>query len=301
MYYVSLIDKNNSEFDIFCSKSQCDLDKFTTLFVNSTAVLNQLGIKSKDFNISVKKRQAGISETMNFVGSNYRSVIQFYKNHDLQVDFVNYLKKIDSELLLKFFRNELFDLTNKNDFNDYDKKFSESLKSIIDSLEIEMPDENSPYGRTINEELTKEQMKYINSYFFDFYGKPLYKSFKNMFIFLVDVGVIETKPIYSKEEVDNAKMQLEDIKKKINNVLDSKKELFIDSKYVKKCKKENYEYDESELNPTDYINRYNDEDVDDIDETMNELDMALDSMGYDEDLKREYLNKHKKNIFKNRD
>ena len=30
MYYVSLIDKNNSEFDIFCSKSQCDLDKFTT-------------------------------------------------------------------------------------------------------------------------------------------------------------------------------------------------------------------------------------------------------------------------------
>lgn len=298
MYYVSLLDRNNNELDIFSSKSQCDLDKFTTLFVNSKAILNQLNLNSKDFSVSVQKRQSDMRESMKFVGSNYRSVIQFYKNHELQIDFINYLKRMDSELLLKFFRNELFDLSNKEEFNDYDKKFLESLKSIIDSLDIEKPDKNNAYESAINEELTREQMKSINSYFFDFYGKPVYKSFKNMFIYLVDVGAVNTFPKYSKEEVESAKIQLEEIKKKINSVLDSKKELFIDSKYVKMGKNSVFEDDETELNPIDYINRYEEDDEDDIDETLNEIDMALDSMGYDEDYKREYLNKHKKNIFK---
>lgn len=298
MYYVSLLDRNNNEFDIFCSKSQCDLDKFTTLFVNSKAILNQLNLNSKDFSVLVQKRQSDMRESMKFVGSNYRSVIQFYKNHELQIDFINYLKRMDSELLLKFFRNELFDLSNKEEFNDYDKKFLESLKSIIDSLDIEKPDKNNAYESAINEELTREQMKSINSYFFDFYGKPVYKSFKNMFIYLVDVGAVKTFPKYTKEEVESAKTQLEGIKEKINSVLDSKKELFIDSKYVKMGKNSVFEDDETELNPIDYINRYEEDDEDDIDETLNEIDMALDSMGYDEDYKREYLNKHKKNIFK---
>ncbi len=57
MYYVSLLDRNNNEFDIFCSKSQCDLDKFTTLFVNSKAILNQLNLNSKDVSVLLQKRK----------------------------------------------------------------------------------------------------------------------------------------------------------------------------------------------------------------------------------------------------
>lgn len=285
MYYINLIDKNHKKVQIFQSKSQNELDKFTTCFENEEALVKALNMNPKDFEIVVEENIDGNLRDIRFIGSKYRNVA-FLNEKKEQDDLVFYASTFDRENLYKFFLNEL--LYYDDDISEYDEFRRNNLIKIVDMFSNE--EKESINGEYVKKYTNAQLYNSIKNYCTDMYHKPVYSTYKRMSIFLVDLGSkFDMK--YSKEDKEQIDKKIDNIKSYIEDTLSINKHSFIDNKKVSSVSKRYIEdIEDNEENLDDIIRS------DDIDINISNLDIYLDDFSDDE--KREYIEKNKSRIYK---
>lgn len=282
MYYINLVDMNGKKVQIFQSKSQNELDKFTTCFENKEAIIKKLNVDPNYFKLIVQESVNGNLKDIRFIGSKYRNV-SFLNEEESQDKLIDYASSSDRENLYMFFLNELLYYT--GDINKYDEFRRNNLIKIVDMLSNE--ESESIDGDYIKKYTDTQLYKAIKNYCTDMNNKPVYSTYKRLSVFLTDLGAKFEKK-YSKEDEKQIENKIESIKNYLEDTFSISKHSFSENKKVSSLTKDSI--DGNEDNIDDLLRS------DDIDINISNLDMYLD--GFSDDVKREYIEKNKSRIYR---
>lgn len=282
MYYINLVDMNGKKVQIFQSKSQNELDKFTTCFENKEAIIKNLNVDPNYFKLIVQESVNGNLKDIRFIGSKYRNV-SFLNEEESQDKLIDYASSSDRENLYMFFLNELLYYT--GDINKYDEFRRNNLIKIVDMLSNE--ESESIDGDYIKKYTDIQLYKAIKNYCTDMNNKPVYSTYKRLSVFLTDLGAKFEKK-YSKEDEKQIENKIESIKNYLEDTFSISKHSFSENKKVSSLTKDSIDGNEDNIN--DLLRS------DDLDTNISNLDMYLDDFSDDE--KREYIEKNKSRIYK---
>lgn len=290
MYCINIIDNNNRKLEVYKTKAQLDLDRFTTCFNNSDEIIEEFGLSPTNFRVSVEKYNEKDREKIDFLDSSFRGLISLGKNKDKQIEFIKSLTKERKGELHRFFLNEKATRF-KRIKNDYDRNRYNNLDIIIKMLEEEIRNEyeSEEYVQIYSDSKLEDA---LDGYFIDEYNKVNYDIFKSMYTFITELKGPSEKIELSDESKIHKEKVIKIMAKNISKAIGLDGRSFIDNSLP-------IEKDEiSETNDrrdNDYINMT--DKYDDIDKFMTEMDMYMDQARMDEEEKFEYIRKNKKRLF----
>lgn len=167
MFTLSVKNRNGKIIDLYRTRSQVEMDRFTTCFSDEKALLKKLGLNDF-YKVVVQKntnKEEGLVE-IPFTGSKYRNVIYNFNNDNYLMEVSNTKERLYLKL---YFLNELLRFEKK--LTDYESNRLNTLKKIINYFE-------TTDGWYFEDYTLFFQMK---SYFEDNYGyfKDFYKYMTN--------------------------------------------------------------------------------------------------------------------------
>lgn len=203
MFVLKVIDSNNEEYEILKTKSQIDMDRFTTFYETEEELVEDLFFekesKVKIFQ-TISKNQEPIS--LPFTNIKCRNMIYDFGKREYFERVVNY----DTEVLKAFFHDELL----RRNFNSSNFEKEKNLKCQIILGDIRTIEE--PIYEKYQEKNKKELKIDLDRYFEDYYS-----SFKNFYKYITDFYP-EEEPIFTKKDIDEHERLVDSIKNKIHVV-----------------------------------------------------------------------------------
>ena len=285
-YNLKIKDCNQNEIIVLKTKSQVEMDSFTSFFINEKQFLKNLKLDEDKFKVIIERKYQNRLFPMKFIGKNNRELIYLDNNY---IDkLVEKVSSYDRERISEFVNNEFLILEDR-DNTDFYKNKRVKLKKVYDLLELDEKKQKQNINNYVtNIELHKairNSLYYKNELYN--YNKPDYSMVKRLYLFMYNLGVrfdfIKNKELVEKEEKSKKEGQIlfNTIKEKVNQYLNKETNIFnVDNK------KENIIIDNS-IEELDDI----DEKYIDIDDKIKELDIYMDHYKMDEEEKHNYLNK----------
>ena len=160
MFIINLVDKNDKKIELLKTKSQIDIDRFTTCFEGPEYLLMELGLDDT-YKIEIIEylKKEDEPKILNFTGSKYRNVIYNYNN----IDYFKGISSLERSIYKTYFNNELLFQDTKKD------KYSDKKKAEIYKIFEILKSNSSDY----RDNLSKAVFKYFNDYYSAF--KKFYK------------------------------------------------------------------------------------------------------------------------------
>lgn len=255
MFLLS-IKNNDKQLELYRTRSQVELDRFTTCFSNEEALLKRLGL-GNEFKIVVQKntnKDEGLVE-IPFTGSKYRNVIYNFNNDEYLKEVSNSKERLYMKL---YFMNEL--LRFEKELSYYESKKYKTLKKIISFFE-------TTDGLYFNDHTLFYLMK---DYFEDNYG-----FFKDFYKYMTNFK--KDEPRYD----DNSKKEVIEVLKSMSDTLND-----VTFEEKNEEKKEKLDIHELEFNNIIQSER-------DLDQKVEEINMFIDEYKTNEieELGKKFINK----------
>ena len=270
MFVLSVVDKDNNKLELLSSRSQVELDNFTTCFLKDKALLRELNLDPVLYRVIVENTNS--KQEINFTPSLYRNVVYLYKNAEKENELIDKAINTDIDELNEFFLNELLKF-DKDTLSRYDNERLESLNKIIYYFDTEEDKLDTQH------ESLKKLMK---SYLYQNYS-----NLKDLFKYLTLSGVNFGQE-YDKKTQKEVIEKLNTMKSKIEKVKDFSSDKFIDG-LLPKYKEDGIDIGDDE---EDILSFYHRKDYDDEETAKIDLEIYMDHKGFDSGQKEEFVKKH---------
>ena len=247
MFTLSVIDRDRNKLDILSTRSQVELDKFTTCFEDSDALIKKIGLDPMNYEVMVEKNTSSKkkNESIHFTSSRYRNVIYLYQNPINEDKFITMVATEEYDKIEEYFLNELLRFDDDN-LNNYDQDRYNKLSQIIYYYDTE------EYVVDKNKNKLRGLMK---AYFF-----KNYDYIKSSYTYLSGTGK-EFGSTYEKGVLEEVNKKIEEIKNKIDKVKDPLEDKFINGKLSKIKDNQEFINDKEEKVFSFYKPNSDDEDI----------------------------------------
>lgn len=272
MFTLSVVDRDHNKLDILSSRSQVELDRFTTCFENSDALIKKIGLDPIHYKVRVEKNTSSKKkdETIPFTSSKYRNVIYLYQNPINEDKFITKAATEEYDSIEEYFLNELLRFDDEK-LNNYDQDRCNKLSQIIYYYDTE------EYVVDKNKNKLRGLMK---AYFY-----KNYDYIKSLYTYLSDTGK-KFESTYEKGVLEEVNKKIEEIKNKINKVKDPLDDKFIDGKLSKLKDNQEFINDKEEKVFSFYKPDSDDEDI-----NHDDFEIFMDEYGVEDARKPELRKK----------
>lgn len=199
MFVLKVKDTSGEEYEIFKTKSQIEMDKFTTFYKDENELLEDLFFEEGS-KVEIVQTISKDKEPISIPFSNVdtRNVVHNYQKED----FIDKVVFLDKNLIRLFFQNEL--LKFKTIRSPFDRHKYDLCRVIIGDY------------RMVDESYFKNLLKKdMSEYFEDFYS-----SFKNFYRYYTNF--YKEKPIFTDEDIFEHEKLVDSIRLKIHEPIEEK-------------------------------------------------------------------------------
>ena len=195
MFILSVKNRNGNKIELYKTRSQVEMDKFTTCFSSKEALLKKLELENCNIIVEKYNNTNECKVEIPFTDSRYRNVIYNFNNDE-------YLKQIssmkDKYSVKLYFLNEL--LRFEKELSYYETNRYLTLNKIIELFETS---DKSNFQNNI-------LFNYMRNYFNDNYGY-----FKDFYMYMINFTKKEV-PIYDTNAKDEVFTVLRGMKQVLN-------------------------------------------------------------------------------------
>ena len=214
MYILSVKDKKDKELELYKTKSQKEMDEFTTCFYDEKALLDMLNLDSKSFKIRVYQSFKDNKTDLRFTNSKYRNVVYLNENVDKDEKFISKACEQDREMLYDYYLNELLRFE-KDSLSQYEDERYAALLRIINYFENDEDDIDYDGSRLV---------KYSKIYL-----RGNYSYLKSLYSYLISLG-LDLGCTYERGTKDKVLSKIKAFNEKIDKELDRESNLFIEER-----------------------------------------------------------------------
>ncbi|MBR3116766.1 MAG: hypothetical protein IKF36_02700 [Bacilli bacterium] len=202
MFLLKVIDSDNQEIEVLKTRSQIEMDKFTTFYENEEELLEDLFFDS-DSKVIITQTKSNDQEpsVLPFTNVDSRNLVYSFQDENYYSKIVNY----DKGILKTFFLNEFLKHSEGN--TSFDRTKYKQCKTIVGDFGFE------------NESYFKELLKKDIMAFFDKY----YSSFKDFYKFITSFYPEEDYEFSEKDESEHERL-ISSLRLKIHETHEEKKE-----------------------------------------------------------------------------